>query len=191
MNEAVPSLEGKLIKNEKNDTTNFAQQNKQEVHTTTRVYMWYIHSSVPDRRISDVFGPLQCRHPLVIVTKEGGVQVGATGETLTAHGNLAQEPACRFRLPPVPGVSDGLLELHVQCPGTPVVRHRTHIRGERVGDRDSEVIRVILVHLQKVFGCVLEHGLKLRGLDVIDSYQRRLGHGIRGLVRYNVFTGEF
>lgn len=143
----------------------------------------------PDGTVSHSLGPLQSRHPLVIVAEEGQVQVGAVGMALGADGELAQQSPGRLCLSSIPGIGDGLLEFHVECPGVLIIRDRTDVPGEGVGDGHSEEVRMVLVQFQQLRGGVLKDGLKLRGLHVVDCDQCRLGHGVHGLERDHVLAG--
>lgn len=66
--------------------------------------------SVPDGVVSTGLGPLHHRHPLVIVTEEGEVEVRAAAVGLGANRQLAQQPAHRLGVAAVFRVHNGVFE---------------------------------------------------------------------------------
>lgn len=55
-------------------------------------------------------GALHDRHPLVVITEEGEVEVGAATVGLSADGKLPQQPPHGFRVPTVLCIHNGVLE---------------------------------------------------------------------------------
>lgn len=73
--------------------------------------------AVPDGVISAGLGPLHHRHPLVIITEEGEVEVRTAAVGLGADGQLTQQPPYRLGVPAVFGVDYGVLESEEQRDG--------------------------------------------------------------------------
>lgn len=69
---------------------------------------------VPDGVVSAGLGSLHHRHPLIIITEEGEVEVRTAAVGLGADGELTQQPTHRLGVPAIFGIHYGVFESEAQ-----------------------------------------------------------------------------
>ena len=126
------------------------------------------------RAVLTWLGPLQRRDPLVVIAEQREVKERAAGVGLAADGQLPEQPPSGFHPSPVLGTHDGLLELVVEGPGMPAVRHGADLVAVRVRDGRPEVVGIQLVQPQEALRRVVIDVEELGRHDIVDTEQCRL-----------------
>lgn len=89
---------------------------------TDNVILWHhligckfgLNRRVPDGVVSTGLRSLHHRHPLVIITEEGEVEVRTAAVGLSADGQLTQQPTHRLGVPAIFGIHYGVFESEAQ-----------------------------------------------------------------------------